>query len=232
MNVLSYDFETTGLPLWSEPSDHEDQPHIVQLGAILADSETGRVLHRAELIAKPDGWEIPDETAEIHGITTEHALAVGVPEVFLIQTLFVLWEHAALRIGYNESFDARIMRIALKRYFGDQSISDLDERPPADVWKDGKAECVMRLATPMVNLPPSEKMRAAKSRRPKPPKLTEAYQHFFGVVFDGAHSALADAQAALDVWRHIKGEEVVKVEVSPSPKDIAAKIPDDGLSFL
>lgn len=31
--VLFYDTETNGLPLWSEPSEHPDQPHITQLAA-------------------------------------------------------------------------------------------------------------------------------------------------------------------------------------------------------
>lgn len=28
---LVFDTETTGLPIWKEPSDHPDQPHVVDI---------------------------------------------------------------------------------------------------------------------------------------------------------------------------------------------------------
>ena len=41
MNIaLFYDTETTGLPLYDQPSDDPRQPHIVQVGAILVDLDT------------------------------------------------------------------------------------------------------------------------------------------------------------------------------------------------
>ena len=34
MRLLMFDTETTGLPLWKDPSDHPDQPHLVQLALV------------------------------------------------------------------------------------------------------------------------------------------------------------------------------------------------------
>ncbi|MCK4621311.1 MAG: hypothetical protein KAT62_03750 [Desulfuromonadales bacterium] len=47
--VIFYDTETTGLPDWKNPSGGETQPHIVQIGAILADEDTKRVLGSVDL---------------------------------------------------------------------------------------------------------------------------------------------------------------------------------------
>jgi len=55
MNIaLAFDTETTGLPLFKEPSEHPDQPHIVQLAAVLVDLDTRRELASMDVIVKPE----------------------------------------------------------------------------------------------------------------------------------------------------------------------------------
>lgn len=191
MLALFYDTETNGFPLFSEPSDDPRQPHIVQLAATLVDLESREVLQSVDLIAGPDEWEIPVEVAAIHGITTEHAAAVGVSEALIVDAVMSLWVRADVRIAHNESFDSRVMRIALKRFFGDDA---------ADTWMAGTAECTCFQAAPIVKLPPSPKMIAAGRRHHKKPSLTEAYTHFFGKPFENAHSAMADVRACMDVY--------------------------------
>ena len=44
--ILFYDTETTGLPLWSQPSEHPDQPRVVQLAALLCDEEPEKTCRR------------------------------------------------------------------------------------------------------------------------------------------------------------------------------------------
>lgn len=78
--ILSYDTETTGIPDWKIPSDSPDQPHLVSLAAILVNAETREVVDSMDVIIKPDGWEIPQETIDIHGITMEIAEKEGIPE--------------------------------------------------------------------------------------------------------------------------------------------------------
>lgn len=189
--ALFYDTETTGLPLFSEPSEDPRQPHIVQLGALLVDVTTRKVHASLDLIIKPDGWTIPEEVTAIHGITTEHATAVGVPASLAIGLFMELWAAAPVRIGHNEQFDARMVRIALMRH---------DVVEEADRWKAGAAMCTQALSTPILKLPPTAKMVAARRNHFKSANLREAYQHFMGKPLEGAHSAMADARACMDVF--------------------------------
>ncbi len=173
---LFYDTETTGIPDWHAPSDGDQQPHIVQLAALLVDVDTQQTIQSLNLIVKPDGWEIPQEITDIHGITTEYAQAVGIPERQALETFLALW-NGRERIAHNQSFDARIIRIATKRYSSEDVI---------DAWKEGPADCTGRLTRPILELP-------------KMPKLSEACEHF-GIELTDAHTAVADATACRDLY--------------------------------
>lgn len=202
MKALFYDTETTGLPLFQQPSEDPRQPHIVQLGALLVDLETRKRLASLDLTIAPTDWVIPDDVAKIHGITTDHAQTVGVSEVLAVELLLEMWDRSDVRIGHNEQFDARIVRCAIHR-FRDRLHDDPDH------WKAGKAECTQALATPILKLPPTAKMLAAGRTHHKSANLGEAYRHFFGVDLVDAHSAFADAQACAAVYDAIKGRKAI-----------------------
>lgn len=197
MKALFFDTETTGLPLFHEPSEDERQPHLVQLAALLVELETREVLSTIDLTIKPDGWEIPDDVAKIHGITTEIALATGVPEREALDQFLKLWAGQP-RVAHNEQFDARIIRIAMMRY------PDVCGWTSPDAWKMAPAQCTQRLATPLMKLPPTAKMIAAGFKKPKSANLREAYKHFTREDLVDAHSAIADARACMAVYFAIK----------------------------
>lgn len=192
--ALFFDTETTGLPLFNEPSEDPRQPHIVQLGAMLVDLDSWKTLATLDVMCRPEGWTIPDEVSAIHGITTEMAADLGVPESLAVEMLLDLVGSRG-RIAHNESFDARIVRIACLRFF---------EAGQADAWKDGAAECTATMATPIMKLPPTPKMLRAGRRHHKTPNLSEAYLFFTGRTLENAHSALADVQACAAVYRAIR----------------------------
>ena len=196
MNLaLFYDTETTGLPLFAQPSNDPRQPHLVQLAAHLVDMDTRNVLQTIDLIARPNGWSIPGEAAAVHGISNDYAKEVGIEEDALISLFLDLQKgpdgEGRKRIAHNEQFDARILRIGIKRYFNDTE---------AEKFKAAEAECTCTLATPIVNCPPTAKMKARGMRGPKKPNLQEAYKHFFDEGFEGAHSAIADVNACMGVY--------------------------------
>jgi len=178
--ILFYDTETTGIPLFNKPSEHPSQPHIVQLAAILVDEETRKTVSSIDLIIEPNDYEIPQETTGIHGISTEFARDVGVNLEPAIDTFMDMWS-GRKRIAFNESFDARIIRIAMHRLSYPENF--------LESWKAGEKECAMHAARSYTNLPKN-----------KPPRLSEAYKHFFGVEFQDAHSAMADTLACRDIY--------------------------------
>jgi len=190
--ILFFDTETTGLPVWKEPSGGDKQPHLVQLAAILCNADTREIISTMDVIIEPDDWEIPQETIDVHGITNKMALEVGIPEKKALEQFLELCGDAD-RVAYNKTFDQRIIRIATKRYSTDEVI---------EKWaiKDD-FYCAMMLAKPIVKCPAKTKGKF------KTPKLQEAYEHFFGKKFDGAHNAMADTKACMEVYWACIGDE-------------------------
>jgi DNA polymerase-3 subunit epsilon len=169
--LLFFDTETTGLP----PGG--DFVHMAQLAWILM-TDDRRELARANQIVKPDGYVIPDELANIHGITTERALAEGLPLEQVMSLFFVAANSFGeiSIVGHNVTFDLKIVRKEFDRLG----------------WEDptfGKnVICTMKPSVDLCRLP-------RKRGGFKWPKLNELYKHLFGCEFENAHNALADIEA-------------------------------------
>lgn len=191
--LLFFDSETSGLVHPNLPEDHPAQPHLVQLGMILAD-ESGAEWATVELIVKPEGYVIPDGAAKVHGITTDLARAVGVPLMIAVAAFTNLRAIAHGLVAHNMAFDDLVMRAAIAR----------TGRKPAHPGPTQHI-CTMDLAGPVCNLPPTERMKATGfGDKPKPPSLMEAHKYLLGEEFQGAHGALADARACMRVFFALK----------------------------
>lgn len=205
MHILVYDTETTGLPDWKQPSEAEHQPHLVELAALLFDGTSRELVDSLHTLIRPDGWEIPAETIEVHGITMERATAEGIAEPEALAKFLALHARADVRVAHNEYFDARMFRIALKRY-GDgktdwERFTQQAKDEIADEFKARTAYCTCNSAKPIMKLPATAAMqRSGKGHWFKPPNLQEAHEFFLGEKFEGAHSALADAHACARVY--------------------------------
>lgn len=206
MKSLFYDTETTGLPDWKKPSEDPCQPRIVQLCAELVDDESREVLAAMHCIIKPEGWTVPVEVSAIHGITTEHAEAVGVPIRCAMSMFLTLWGISDHRVAHNESFDMRMVRIELLRQ-GASANAIISATEYADTWKSGKAFCTQGNSVGILKLAPTHKMIAAGRRGPKSPNLAEAYSFFTGKPLEGAHRADVDVMACKAVYFGIKDHQ-------------------------
>lgn len=183
-DFIVFDTETQGLPDWKAPSDSERQPHLVQLAAHQVDGTTRKITQSMNVIIKPDGWEIPQEVTDVHGITTEYAHEVGIPEKMAVDMFLELWG-GRTQVAHNVTFDRRIIRIATKRYCPEDVI---------EAWHAGPYECTGLLSKPIMKMGPKGRYGY------KMPKLVEAYRHFCGKELENAHTALADVNACLDVY--------------------------------
>ena len=192
MNLITpYDTETTGLPLFRDPSDDPRQPHLVDI-CILAYSADGALVDSFEAMIRPDGWVIPAEVTAIHGITNEMAMDLGIPESEALDGFMAIHDRAGLRVAHNISFDDRIMRIALSRYRGKEA---------ADAFKTTLGYCTCQNSKNLVQCPPTAKMIAAGfGRQFKVPTVAEALRHFTGEELVGSHRARPDTEACAKVF--------------------------------
>lgn len=209
--ILIYDTETTGLPIWNQPSEHQDQPRITQLAAELCDEETGETLSAINFIIKPNDWIIPHDLENLTGITNSKAKKFGADMDDVLPVFIEMWKLADLRVAHNESFDMRMVRIEIMRhdFYSGESVGPGDgpEVPFADHWKYGASFCTQAGCTSILKLPPTEKMLAAGRNHPKSPNLAEAYKHFTGKELEGAHNAAIDIMACKAVYFGIKNHK-------------------------
>lgn len=193
--ILFFDTETTGFVDDRLPPDHQMQPDVVQLAAQLCD-EDGAVVSGINLIVTPArGLPIPKQASDVHGITDEIAGKFGVAPSLAVDLFHHLYSRADLIVAHNIKFDAAVMETAIVRAFGH-----------ARSLKKPRF-CTMETASPIVNLPPTDRMRAAGFNKPKPPKLEECVRHFFNEGLEGAHDAMIDVTACARVYFHLKSLE-------------------------
>ncbi len=192
--ILFFDTETTGFFQDRLPVDHPDQPYIVQLAAELTDDD-GEPVAGFSFIVDPgvsDGVFIPERAAAVHGITNERAAQFGVSAEFALSAFTHLYQRAEVVCAHNIKFDQGVMEAAIARHYG--RVMPLRKT----------LFCTMDAASPIVNLPPTERMLAAGFTKPKPPKLEECIKHFFNEELTGAHDAMIDVRACRRVYFHLK----------------------------
>jgi len=192
--ILFFDTGTTGFVQDRLPIDHAEQPYIVQLEAQLCE-DSGTPIAGFSLIIDP-GVEIPERASAVHGITNERAALLGMSTEFALSAFTHLYQRADIVCAHNIKFDKGVMETAISRHYG--KIMPLRKQ----------LFCTMEAASPVINLPPTERMRAMGMTKPKPPKLEECIRHFFNEDLDGAHDAMVDVTACRRVYLHLKSLEV------------------------
>lgn len=186
--ILFFDTETTGLYRDRLPFDHPDQPRLVQLACLLTAND-GTPINMLSLVVDP-GCPIPPGATAVHGIDDALAQEAGVAEKTAAGIFNMFARRADLVVAHNSKFDIGVMGCVNAR-------EGLLSAPL-------RTFCTMEAASPIVDLPPTERMLAAGFTKPKPPKLEECIAHFFNETLDGAHDALVDVRACARVFFHLK----------------------------
>ena len=115
--VTFYDTETTGLlPKYFKMSNIEKLPYMVQLGAILVDTDKDfEELGQIDVLVKPDGFEIPEDSTAIHGIKHDYAVKYGDPLEEVVKSFDAFATSSVGFVAHNIDYDSKIMALSYAR---------------------------------------------------------------------------------------------------------------------
>ncbi|WP_222983086.1 DNA polymerase III subunit alpha [Flagellimonas meishanensis] len=176
---LIFDTETTGLPKrWDAPiTDTDNWPRCVQIAWQLHD-EMGNLVENKDFLVRPEGFNIPYESEQVHGISTALAEKKGADLTLVLEEFNKALSKAKFVVGQNVDFDINIMGCEFHRM---QVGSKLTALPILDTCTEATAE--------LCRLP------GGRGGKFKLPTLTELHEHLFGEPFAEAHNATADVEA-------------------------------------
>ena len=210
-DVLFFDTETTGIPerSWNWDTDFEQYPHVVQMAW----------LHGCKVethIIRPDWWEIPQETVDVHGITTEYALEHGESFASVVDMFIQDCHDAGLICGHNIHFDTSIIKANILRELGREYY---DANDVENALYKGKRIDTMRPTMKWVDA------RMANGRL-KFPNLSELYSRCFPGETFPAHDALEDVKAVAKCLPVIVELGLVELKVKEYPDEQAKPMPE------
>ena len=176
---IIFDTETTGLPKrWKAPlTDSENWPRCIQI-AWQVHADSGELLSHEDYLIQPDGYTVPYDAEQIHGISTALAEQQGRPLAEVLALFSTALEQADYVGGHNVTFDLNIMGAEFLR-LGDHN--PLEQAQVIDTCTEETAQ--------LCQLP------GGRGGKFKLPTLTELYIHLFGAGFGEAHNATADVEA-------------------------------------
>lgn len=179
MKYLIFDTETTGLPKdYNAPiSDTDNWPRVIQIAWQLHD-EWGQIIEHKDHLVYPDGFDIPFESEQIHGISTALAKKEGISLKEMLGDFQRVLNQTDFIVGQNITFDTHVMGSEFYRL---QIENNLQELPILDTCTEITAE--------LLQLP------GGRGGKFKLPNLTELHTYLFGKPFNEAHNATADVEA-------------------------------------
>ncbi|WP_339842119.1 DNA polymerase III subunit alpha [uncultured Maribacter sp.] len=176
---LIFDTETTGLPKnWNAPiTDTDNWPRCIQIAWQLHD-DMGNCIEHEDYLVKPDGFTIPFDAEQIHGISTELAEQKGFPLSEVLEKFNIAMSKTKFIVGQNVKFDLNIMGAEFHRLSVENPLQEL---PVLDTCTEHTAK--------LCQIP------GGRGGKFKLPTLTELHQFLFGKPFGEAHNATADVEA-------------------------------------
>lgn len=186
MRLLLFDTETTGLPKSRQPSTSgpNNWPHIVSISWVILNADTNQIEKQKSYLIKPLGWDIPEESTKIHGITQEKATKEGTDLASVMGEF--LAEGYDMLVAHNLEFDYNVLHNAVQW--------DL-ELPFSSLYK--KMCCTMELSRDICNL-------KTMFGKPKAPRLSELYEHVFkkSPNKESLHSSIYDVLILTEIVQH------------------------------
>jgi DNA polymerase-3 subunit epsilon len=194
VKALIFDTETTGMVKWKKPPEDPGQPHLIQLGMMLLETRSWAPMARySGLVQLPAGASIEPEAYKAHGISEQDCKEFGVAPIVACSLFNQMCMRADVIVAHNMSFDRTVMLASLHRLGG---------KP--DRMSEKRLICTKDESTSVLKLP-------GKYGDYKWPTLAEAYTHYTGKELVGAHDALVDTEACLDVFKGLVESGVVEL---------------------
>ena len=177
--LLFFDCETTGLPSRrnASPLDVAVWPRLVQIAWGIFDP-LGNTEGLQSSIIRPDGFEIPAEATEIHGISHERAVREGRALADVLDEFVAAVEDPEIRlVAHHLAFDLGVAGSEIVRANKSRRLFEIP------------GLCTMETTTELCRLP---RWGGAGF---KWPTLMELHVHVFGEPYDHPHDAASDLQA-------------------------------------
>lgn len=106
--ILIADVETSGLVVKDKLLSDPCQPRIVQLGYVVHDPNR-REVFTCRTLLQPDGWEITEEAAAVHGYRTEECRRYGVHPAIALISFASMLDTVRILCMHNLGFDLRML---------------------------------------------------------------------------------------------------------------------------
>ncbi|HNP07351.1 MAG TPA: PHP domain-containing protein, partial [Cyclobacteriaceae bacterium] len=190
---LIFDTETTGIPhnKTAPITDLDNWPRLVQLAWQLHDNKGG-LLSQHSYIIQPDGFDIPFNAEQIHGISTKRAQEEGIQLSEVMKAFIKDLDRTKLLVGHNIEFDINIIGAEYIR----QSLQP-------DFFLS-----LERLDTGIASTEYCQ-LKGGIGGRLKMPRLNELHQKLFGKDIEDAHDAAYDVDATARSFFGLIKENVV-----------------------
>lgn len=187
---LFFDTETTGLPKKRNApvTDILNWPRVVQIAWMFCD-EYGRNLNSECHIVKPDGFVIPFDAQNVHGISNEKAQREGKDLRYVLNRFSDAISKSSYLIAHNMEFDYNVVGAEFLRKGMGNPLDCVNKI------------CTMKSSTDYCKIPGNYGY--------KWPSLIELHYTLFNQVFQERHDAIYDVSMCAKCFFELKRRGVL-----------------------
>ena len=192
---LFVDLETNGLPKsrYASFEDFDNWPRVVQVAWAVYTPE-GKRKSIKNFIVYPEDFAISDESASVHGITTERARKEGTALNRVLKEFNKGLENASTIISHNIDFDLPSLNAEFSR---SNVETNLLEKERFCTMKSEKIIAFCNIPNPYY-------------RGCKWPSLAQLHTSLFDTMFDDSHNAGADVEACARCYFELRKRGIIQ----------------------
>lgn len=196
MNNLTFifDIETTGLFIRERNKkvdfknlNNFDNCRIVSISWIIIETDnTDNIIEKKNYYIKPDNFNVPQESINIHGLTNEFLLLNGISVHNVFEKLIDIFSTNTKNyiihiVSHNINFDINVLKSELYRY----NYFNL-----LNIVENTNIFCTMLESHKIMNMG-------------KWPKLKEAYMYFYNKDIENAHQSEFDTLYCYQIYKKL-----------------------------